>query len=414
MCPAAATCDNEAKETTVDSLRRAAGRSAAPVFAALCLTATLLLSGCQNFFVCEGKASCPSGGGGSGTTNFAYVSDATNGTTYLAAYDIGNGSLAAISGSPYNLGYTPVAMNVSPNDAFLYVASIPGATNPGIYLYSVNTSGQLSGPSGGGVLISGTIASMDVSPDGNYLFALSTSGTQLTEYQANTSTGALTLVTSVILPGTTCTLAGTPISQTCTVKVAPSGNFVAVALGTAGTMIFPYNSTSGLTSSTPAQIPSGSTQAAPSGDFSVTLDKNDFVYIARTAALAVWQITDASGDATLQSTTAISSSAVPRSVTLNGAGTYVYTANQGAGNISAFGIGSTGSLSAISGSPFTGPPNVSALGVDKTGTYMVAAGYSTSAGVQLFTLGTTGSIALVTSAGTGSSTAYPVVLALTH
>src|SRR5579875_1834187 len=104
------TCDNEVKEKTVDSLRRA-GRACAGIGAALCLMGVLLLSGCHNFFVCEGKASCPSGGGGGSTTSdYVYVSNATAGATYISAYNIGNGSLAAISGSPYNLNYTPVAM----------------------------------------------------------------------------------------------------------------------------------------------------------------------------------------------------------------------------------------------------------------------------------------------------------------
>ena len=45
---------------------------------------------------------------------------------------------------------------------------------------------------------------------------------------------------------------------------------------------------------------------------------------------------------------------------------------------------------------------------------MVAAGYNGTSGVQLFTIGANGALTLVTSAGTGTSTDFPAVLALSH
>jgi 6-phosphogluconolactonase len=397
----------------VYSLRKAAVRLTARCGAALVLASVVLLTGCHNFFVCE-KASCPSsGGGGSTTTDYAYISNATAGSTDISAYDIGNGSLAAISGSPFNIGFQPAAMSVSPNDAFLYVATFPGATNPGIYVFNINSSGGLSSGNGGDVLITAAISSMTISSDGNYLFIINQLGTILSEYQTNTSTGALALVSSFQLPGASCTVAGSPVTQTCTVAVAPSGEFVAASLGTAGTAVFPYASGSGITSSSYTLIPSGTTSGSPTGDFSVVLDNNNYAYIARTSTLAVYSISS-SGAATLQSTATFSGSAAPRDVVLSSSQGYVYTANPGGGDISGFSIGSSGALTSLSGSPFTGPTSVSAVGVDKSGDYMVAAGYNGTSGVQLFTIGTGGALTLTTSAGTGTSTAYPAILALSH
>jgi 6-phosphogluconolactonase (cycloisomerase 2 family) len=422
MCSIGATCDNDSEEITVYPLGRAACRLAARGCAALSLSAIVLLAGCHNFFVCE-KASCPTsgGGGGSTTSDWVYVSNATAGTTYISAYDIGNGSLAAISGSPYNIGFAPAAMVVSPNNTFLYAATTPGVTNPGIYMFAINSStGALSSANGGNVLISTQVASMDISPDGNFLFVVDSLGAGLTEYQINTSTGLLTLASTFPIPPTLCPLTGTPLSQTCTVRVAPSGEFVVASLGSAGTIIYPYTSASGITSTSPMLIGSGSTTTNPSGDFSVTLDKNNYIYIARTAALAVYQITDAAGDATLQSTATFSSTATPRSVALSLSQNYVYTANQGAGNISAFSIAGAGALTQVSGSPFAGPANVSAIGTDKSGSYMIAVGFNASSGLQLFTIGTStvgtpGALTLSTSAGTGTpTTPIPAVLALSH
>jgi 6-phosphogluconolactonase (cycloisomerase 2 family) len=394
-------------------LGRAARRLAARGCAALGLSAVLLLAGCHNFFVCEGKASCPSGGGGGSTSDWVYVSNASAGSTDIYAYDISNGSLAAISGSPYNIGFAPVAMAISPNNSFLYAAAAANVANPGIYMWTINSSGQITSGNNGNVLISATVASMDISPDGGFLFTVDTLGTVLNEYQINTTSGLLSLVSSfALLPNSLCAPTGSPVSQSCTVKVAPSGQFVVAALGSAGDIIYPYTSTNGITGTTATTIPSGSTSTNPSGDFSLALDKNNFVYIARTAALAVYSL-DASGNPTQKSTQAYNSSTIARSVTLSTDFNYVYTANIGAGNISGYSINSTGALSTLSGSPFTGPTNVSAIGTDKSGKYMVAVGYNGTSGVQLFGL-TSGVLALVTSAGTGTSPDFPAILAMSH
>jgi 6-phosphogluconolactonase (cycloisomerase 2 family) len=380
-----------------------------------------MLAGCQNFFVCENKPACPSGGTGGGTgstTDFAYVSNSSTGSTYVAEYDLTSGALTAISGSPFNLQFQPVALNISPNNKFLYAATLPGVTNPGIYLFNIASDGSLSAAFSGNAVIITAVSSMAISPDGGFLFALRSDGTNIDEYQINSSTGGLSLALTIPVPISICTLVGgtgnIPASQTCSVTVAPSGQFVVAALGTAGDAIYPYTSGSGVTSATPVQISSGSTQSAPSGDYSVVLDTNNFAYIARTAALAVYQITDTAGDAIQKSSASYSSGVTPRSVVLNNSQDYVFTANEGASTISSYNIQSDGSLVAATGSPFAAPTNVSALGVDNSGKYMVAAGYNSSNGVQLFTLSSAGTLTLITSAATGTSPAYPVVLAMSH
>ena len=413
MCADEATCDNDSEETTVYPLRTAARRLAARGCAALGLSAVLLLAGCHNFFVCE-KASCPSSG--TTTGDWVYVSNATAGSTDVAAYDIGSGALTAISGSPFDLGFAPVALNVSPSNGFLYAATPAGATNPGIYAWSINsTTGALTKANSGNVLVNIQVASMDISPDGNYLFAVDVAATALTEYKITTSTGLLQLVTTFPIPVSTCSPISSPVvNQSCTVRVGPSGDFVVASLGTAGTIIYPYTSASGITSTSSTTIPSGSTQNNPTGDFSVALDKNNFAYIARTAALAVYSI-DTSGNATLKSTQTFDSSVIPRSVTLGTSYNYVYTANIGKGDISGYGIGTTGALTTIAGQPFAAPANVSAIGAERQGKYMVAVGYDGSSGVQLFSINsTTGALTLVTSAGTGTSSDFPALLALSH
>lgn len=381
------------------------------------MAAPVLLTGCNNFFVCQ-KASCPSTGSGTGTGtgsgDYAYVSNSKSGSTYLAAYDLSGGALTAISNSPYNLGFAPVALDVAPSNSFLYAATPPGVTSPGIYAYSIGSNGALTVINNGTVLANDAVASMDISPDGNYLFVLETTGLTLNEYQVNTSTGLLALVGPISLPntsGASCVLQiATPVTQACTVKVSPSGQFVAVSLGVAGDVIFPYSGSSGITSGNYTLI---SPASRTSGDYSLAMDSSNNTYIARTDALTAFSVAS-NGTATQEGTATYTSGSVPRSVTLSNGYNYVYTANEGSSTISGYIIGTGGVLTAMSGSPFAAPTNVSALGVDNTGDYLVAAGYNGSSGVQLFSIGSTGALSSLVSTGSGTSTAYPTVLALTH
>jgi hypothetical protein len=52
--------------------------------------------------------------------------------------------------------------------------------------------------------------------------------------------------------------------------------------------------------------------------------------------------------------------------------------------------------------------------VDNTGSYLVAVGYDATAGVQLFSISTTGVLASLKSAATSTATQYPVLVAMTH
>ena len=60
------------------------------------------------------------------------------------------------------------------------------------------------------------------------------------------------------------------------------------------------------------------------------------------------------------------------------------------------------------------PAAVRSLGFDKSGTYLLANGYSSTGGVQLYTLGSTGTLTAASSVATGTTTTVPAVMALTH
>ena len=178
-------------------------------------------------------------------------------------------------------------------------------------------------------------------------------------------------------------------------------------------MIFPYTSSGGITTQNYSLIPCCSAVSSPSGDFSLVFDSSDSLYIARTVALSSYGNVGNSAP-TFELSQTYASGVTPRSLTVSTGSTYLYTANEGNGTISGFGLSGTGTPTALAGSPYVGPTNVSALGADSTGTYLIAAGYNSSTGVQLFKPGSGVLGAAVASAGTGTNTAYPALLALTH
>ncbi len=366
------------------------------------------LSGCNGFFVKPTSTSTTTPTT-SPAADYAYVANSSAGINSLSEYNVGSGSLLSVG--TINLGFVPVALSVAPSNSHLYVAAAPGSPSPGIYLYSIATGGGLTVANNGIALATDSVAAMTISPDGNWLFTVNSDGLTMNEYKVDTSTGGLTPNSPLPLPGVSCLLGlGTPATQTCSVAASPSGNYVVASVGTSGDAVFPYSSTLGITGKS-IPIASGYSTANATGDFSVAMDNNNYAYIARTSTLGVYSLGSTIANTYNPSYVA---GTVPRSVVLNKAYTYVFTANEGTGTISSFGIGASGSLTAVTGSPFPGPRYASALGVDNTGTYMVAVGYDASAGVRLYLIASTGVLAQVAVAASGTNIGYPALVAMTH
>lgn len=370
--------------------------------------AALQLTGCGSFFQCEGKASCGTSGSGTGSSSgdYAYVSNGTNGSTYLNEYEVSSGKLTTISGSPVNLTYTPSAMAVAPGNKYMYIAQLGTGL---IYEYAIGSNGDLTIANSGNFVATEPTgySSMDVSPDGNFLFALDNTGLLLYQFQIAPSSG---LLSGAVTFGVSSS--GTAIPQS--VSVSPNKNYVACALGTNGTIVFPYSASSGITSQSFASLTTGSTA---SGDFGVVMDTNNYLYVARTTGPAVYLLTTPSAGAvtaTFISQSSLTSGAGPHSIALNSpSGSAVYVGNLTDGTVSGY-ASSSGKLTNISGSPFPGPYAVSALARENSGKYLVAAGYNSSSGVQIYTIGSGGTLTAGGVAGTGTSTAVPALIAVTH
>jgi 6-phosphogluconolactonase len=370
-------------------------------------TITVLLSGCGNFFQCEGKPSCPS----TCTTNcpatgtdFAYVANNATSSNTVNGYNLANGNLTtAATSAPFSFGYQPIAMAVTPTNTFLYAVNNPDISTGYLYGYTVATGGALNILASGAPLVTESAVSLAVSPDGNWLFVLDANNLTLSEYSINTSTGIPTFATTgPITPG-----AGTSGSTSLNVAVAPSGDYVAVALGTGGIQTFAFDTTTGVLTPQNPLAPATS----QIGIYAVAIDANNYLYAAATNGLAVFSATTTGVPTALKTYTAGNG---PRSVAVNSASTFVYVGNKTDGTISGFSIGTNAALSAISGSPFTGPTSIGALAIDNTGDYLITSGYDTSKGIELFSIGTTGALTSSGTAGSGASASVVSAIATTR
>jgi 6-phosphogluconolactonase len=389
------------------------------------------LVGCSGFFVPENDNG--GGTGGSGTaTGSVYVANlsrsslggfgvvpavaavpavpASGTTPAVPAVPASPAALSSITGLPTGLAYQPISMVVNSTNTFLYVGSVGG-----IYLYAINSNGSLTVPSADPKPAGVFAVSMVISPDGQWLIALDGTTQQLDIFQINTTTGALTSVTK---PAVYSILSGT--WSPSSVRISPNGQFIFAALGTAGDVVFTFNTASGIALSTAnLQVPTTTTS-----DFGLAIDKNTaYLYIARSGTQGGVAVYSIGGNGSLIAVTGspFTAGSGTYDVLLDSTGTYVYAANRTDGTISGFTIVSGATTSALtltplSGSPYPSGAGVQSLGLDSKGAYLLAAAAGGSPDLSMYSFDATtpGMLDLAVSKATDTDPAGAIAVALTH
>jgi len=196
--------------------------------------------------------------------------------------------------------------------------------------------------------------------------------------------------------------------------VSPNGNFVFAALGTAGDLVFPFTTSTGVLSSPgrltlPANVSDNALAVSPSGNT---------LYIARSGTNGGLAAYSVSSTGVLQaiSNSPFTAGSQPFSVAVTSDGTGVYVANQLDSTISGYTIASSGSATATSGSPYTNVSQPSALAIDRTGKYLLSISNAGSPDLTLYSFDTTttGKLNLVGSTSTGTDPTGPIGIAATH
>jgi len=354
------------------------------------------LTGCSNFFIPP-----TTGGGGTTSGNRVYVANSTANT--IAGFTVGTNTLTSVPNSPLALGYSPTAVVTTPSNTFLYVAGL-GA----IYVYTINSDGSLSSSSQGSAVALVTVAALDVSPDGQWLFGLDSLTTVVDEFQINTSTGGLTAVATT--PYNVSNTVFTPKA----IRVAPNGGLVFAALGTSGDVVFTLNTTTGVLASSQTLPVSDTTS-----DNALAVDSNTgYLYIARSGTnggLAVYSI-GAAGVLNQVNGSPFAAGVGPASVVLDRTGKYAYVANRTDGTISGYTIGTGAALTALSGSPYASGAQVTSLGIDQSGAYLLAAATGGTPDLSMYSFDATvpGKLNLATSTSTGTAPTGAIAVAATH
>ncbi len=379
-----------------------------------------MLTGCGAFFVCQGKASCPTTTTSTTTGDYAFVSNNATNDVYLNAYVVSSGTLVSATGSPDNLGIVPQAMAVTPSNGFLYAVGQQG----GIYGWTIGTGGAITVLNSGLALANDNGVSICISPDGKWLFslqaaALGATSTTVNEY-AIQSSGGLTIASSGIAPSSQNTASTTVVPTS--IKIAPSGNFLAVDLGVGGVEIYGFSTSTG-TVTVAGKI---GLSSATSGIYAIGIDANNYLYAAGTVLAnnglgVVSYLVSSAGVPAAASTSNASisatSSGTPTAIEFSSKSTYVYVASYvastGAATIAQFST-ANGVLTALSPATVNGPTQVAALGHDASGNYLVAAGHDTNSGIQIFSISSGGILSLTNSVASATTTGVPATLAMSH
>ncbi|MEO6923525.1 MAG: hypothetical protein ABI142_06845, partial [Bryocella sp.] len=198
-------------------------------------------------------------------------------------------------------------------------------------------------------------------------------------------------------------------AATCGISVSPSGNFVAAVAGNSGTILYPFASGSGITSTNnPGYIASSPTN----GNFSASADSSNYLYLSKTTSIESYLISSSGFPQSSSSltTTNFTNGENPHSIVVSNG--FVFTANPGNSTISSFSA-AAGVLTSVGA--ISGPTSVYSIGIDSTGKYIVAGGANTSYGVQVFSIGSTGALSnLNQNFATSTTSVFPIVVALTH
>lgn len=394
----------------------ARGSRTAALLSGICLAALLPgLIGCGRFFVPQHNVpTTPTG-------NNLYVGN--SGDTNIAGFAVSTtGGLSVLPNSPYNNGIAATSLAVTPNNSYLYAA-----TSNGIYAYAINSNGSITIQNSSQPVAQDVIASaLQVDATGGYLLAAglgSATGAQaIGIYQINSSTGALTPQGGsplLLYQGSNAS----PLLPTA-MLITPNNSFVYVSLANLGVQVLTLSPGGGLsTGSSPTILPPSSKSSGPA-DYGLASDPNSkFLFVGElNTGLRVLSI-GTGGSLTEVSGSPYAAGTGPKGVTVDPTGAYVYVLNYGSNNISGFSLNAaSGQLTAISGSPFSsGGLMPVAMVSDSSRKFLAvinsgANGSNGNNDMQLFSYSTSTPGALVAgaSATTGGDPTKPQTVAATH
>ena len=372
-------------------------RNASTASALLAAIVLIGTTGCTGFFVPTCQETNSCGGGNGTYSSYAYVGNATTGT--LTGFPVPTATFTTLTGTSYTLGTTPTALAATPNGAFLYVATLAGS----IFVYTIGTNGVLTLGNGGSPVVQALYPTwMTIDPSGNWLFVVSKSSPQLLVFQINTSTGVITQTSQ----GTIVLSSGNPTQ----VYVTPNNQYVYIGLGPGGTDGFSFSSSTGVVSGKIHLVPMNG-----ASDNTFAADNNSAYLFVGEAGTGIRSLAIGTGGSLTEVTgSPFASQLGPQSIVVDPSNTYVYVANRTANVITGYTLGTGGTLTPLSSSPFSTGSAPNAMSLDSTGTYLFVVNSGGSPDMQVFSFDSTvaGKLDTVTSVATGTDPTGAVALSI--
>jgi 6-phosphogluconolactonase len=383
----------------------------------LLLGPLLGLMGCDGFFVSQNN--------NTPTNTGADIYVANGADTFIAGFAVSStGTLSVLQNAPYNNGVAALSLTLTPKNTYLYAG-----TSNGIYLYAIGSNGALTVQNNGSPVAQDVIATeLAVDSTGGYLLAAglrsSTQAQGIGIYQIASTTGLLTAVSGSPLNLYTGTGSTPTVVSPSGLLVTPNNQIVYVSLAALGVQVLTLGTGGALSTGNAATILPPNSKSTSPADYGLGSDPNShFLFVAEiNTGLRVLSIgTNGALSEITGSPYAVGSG--PTGVILDPSGAYVYVANKGSNNISAFALNaSSGQLTAIAGSPFnSGGQLPIAFATDSTKKYLevINSGSNGSSGnndLQLFTYSTStpGALTAGSSASTGTDPTNPQAIVTTH
>lgn len=357
---------------------------------------SILLPVCAAMLGCSGFWDTNSSDSGTSKAVLYVVNNNGGDTGGVVPFSIkSSGRLSAIS-SQVDAGGGPNSAAITSDNKYLYV----GNANGGISAYAISGDGSLTALSGSPYATGITPASLTIESAGTYLYALDTTSSGISAYKISSSTGALSSVQTVEF-SSIAAVSG-PLYA---VRAAPHKKYLYFALGADGVWIYKIGTSGTLTYVTSVKAPSGGQSMdiaiEPNGNFAYVPDGNNGVW-----AYSV----DQNGGLTALSGSPFAAGMYPVAAAVDPSAKYVYVVNQGANSMSAFARNSDGTLTVLSGQPGTGlmPTSVT---VESSAKFVYVTNEDESPDVSIFQIQSDGTL---TSAGNASSGTTPFASVATH
>lgn len=339
-------------------------------------------------------------GGGSATGTPVYVTNSSGSSVSFYLLNETSGAVQRGNGSPIPTGgSSPDSLALDPAKKFLLISNI---SSMNISVFSVNsTTAALTPVTGSPFAAEANAARLIVHPLGKFVYGLSSTPAEILAYSFDSTTGVLAPLTGFPLSLSTSGQSGLAIS--------PNGEFLYTSNPNTNLITGFSIGANGLLT----QLAATTSPSKGSPVFLTFDDSGSFLFsvngggnlggpsVSTFSVSATGALTEVTGSPTAVGTAPVSA------VFLQG---FLYVLNQTSGTISAFGFTtSTGQLTELKGSPFTVGTRPVSLTTAALGKFLIATttGSSGSGAIAVFSIAADGTLSPVTGSPFTPDTAAP-------